>query len=140
MKHNVITNVNLVENPSLHQDLWKCTSKHSMKDKGIPNVIIVENSSLMMEIWIFTSRHNMKVKGITNLTVRFSKFFFWRNHCGGAVVSAAESQAQQRPKLAIDGEIVFLVRFWWNLETICIVKLWKTLLFWLRPYLLEFYF
>ena len=45
-KAQEISNVILVKKSSLHQNLLRDTSRHSIKDKKITNVILVENSSL----------------------------------------------------------------------------------------------
>ena len=50
MKDRKNSNVMLVENPSLNQEILKNTSRHCMKDKEITNVILVENPSLNQEI------------------------------------------------------------------------------------------
>ena len=50
MKDKEITNVILVENPSLNQDILRHISRHFMKDKEITNVILVEKPSLNQDI------------------------------------------------------------------------------------------
>ena len=67
MKAKEITNVDLVENTSLNQELWKNTPRQAMKAREITNVIPVENPSLNQESWRHTSRQFMKDKVITNV-------------------------------------------------------------------------
>ena len=50
MKDKGITNVIIVENPPLNQEIWRNISRQFMKDKEITNVILVENPSLNQEI------------------------------------------------------------------------------------------
>ena len=50
MKDKEITNVILMEKPSLNQELWRETSRNSTKEKDITSVNPVENPSVAQVI------------------------------------------------------------------------------------------
>ena len=66
MKEKLILNVILVKNPSLHQCIWRGTSRHKYVFTGFTFVTSVKNISIKQEVWRDISRIFIRSKKITN--------------------------------------------------------------------------
>ena len=112
MKDKEISNVILVENPSPKQEIWRPTSRQSMKTKAITNVILVENPSPKQEVWRHTSRLFMRARNIKNVNSVGSHIklqIIWK-------YTSQQFMMARRIKIVTFAVNHFLQRdLWWNI-------------------------